>query len=127
MSRSDVEQLGARRYLHLRGTGDDLIASVTAEGYAYYESHQGTQHPAEVLAAQFREYVDTRAEQFYPDSARVLGEAADRLWAARGDKEVNEVGFKVRDALQSFAQVYYVRFTHVHQTNLYLPRKHWML
>jgi hypothetical protein len=110
VTRSDVEQLGAKGYVHLRAAGDELIAAVTAEGYAYYDSHQGSQHPAEVLAVQLREYVDTRAEQFYPDSAKLLGKAADRLWAARGDAEVNEVGFKVREALQTFAQAYYRRF-----------------
>jgi hypothetical protein len=110
VSRSDVEQLAAKGYLHVRRTRDDLIASVTAEGQAYYESHQAARHPAEVLADQFRDYVDTRAEQFYPDSAKLLGEAADRLWATRSDAQVNEVGFKVRGALQQFAQAYYRHF-----------------
>jgi hypothetical protein len=107
---SDVEQLAAKGYLYVRAPRGTLIASVTAEGHAYYEAHQGAQHPAELLASQVRQYVDTSAMGVYPDADALLREAAQRLWAARRDAEVEDVGDKCRDAIQSFAQTYYQRF-----------------
>lgn len=109
--RSDVEQLGARSYLHIRYTPrGGLIASLTADAHSYYEAHQGAHHPAEQLAEQIRTYVDTRAMSFYPEADAHLREAARRLWAARRDADVKDVGDKCRDAIQSFASAFYQRF-----------------
>jgi hypothetical protein len=94
LSRSDVEQLIAKKYLYGRAPKGTLIVSVTAEGHAYYEAEQGAQHPAELLANQVREYVDSRAMADYQDSAALLREAAQRLWASRRDAEVKDVGDK---------------------------------
>jgi hypothetical protein len=111
VERSDLEQLAGKSYLHARtGPGGLLSVSVTAEGYAYYEAHQGEHHPAEQLAARVREYVDTTAAAAYPEAAVRLHEAAKELWAARRDADVTPVGFKCREALQCFAQTYYTRF-----------------
>jgi hypothetical protein len=79
-------------------------------GYAYYEAHQGAQHPAELLASQVRQYVDTSAMGAYSEADAHLREAAKRLWAARRDADVKDVGDKCRDAVQAFAQTYYERF-----------------
>jgi hypothetical protein len=57
-----------------------------------------------------REYVDTTAIAAYPEAAQRLQEAAEALWSARHDTDVTEVGFKCREALQSFAVAYYARF-----------------
>jgi hypothetical protein len=109
-TRSDVEQLVQKGYLHGYSPKGTLIASVTAEGHAYYEAHHGTQHPAEQLAEQVRAWVDTQAVANYPEVDGHLREAARRLWATWRDADVKDVGDKCRDAVQAFAQAYYSRF-----------------
>lgn len=110
VERSDLEQLAVKSYLHLREPSGTLFVSVTAEGHAYYEDHQRERHPPEQLAMRVREYVDTTAAVAYPEAAVRLQEAAAELWSARQDADVTPVGFKCREAVQSFAQTYYARF-----------------
>src|SRR6266536_86361 len=112
IERSDLEQLGAKGYLHVRQPPKrgGLMVSLTAEGHAFYEDHQREHQPAEQLAARVRQYVDTAAAAVYPDAVARLGEAADALWSARHDPDVTSVGFTCREALQSFALAYYARF-----------------